>query len=295
MKLLEALKGRLTYLVLGASVIGVIGYEWHQIRASSVIPVAAAEPKAGERRILAEGRVVAYPGGEVTLAAELPGKLVKLGVKERDRVKQGDVVAELDVEEQLAALTEANARVRESDSDILYLGKEKERSELLFGQRVVAEAERDRSTHAARSAERRRASLLAGAARIRTVIEKSKIATPRSGVVTARFVDEGEMVHAGQPLLTVVDLDARRIEAEVGEFDAGRVRVGQTAKIRAEGYANQVWSARVEEIPDVVVPRSLRPLDPASPVDTRVLLVKLALAEALPLKLGQRVEVDIQP
>jgi RND family efflux transporter MFP subunit len=295
MKVLEALKGRLTYLALGASVLGVVAYEWHQIRASSVIPVALAEPKSSERRILAEGRVVAYPGGEVTLAAELAGKLVKLDVKERDRVKQGDVVAELDVEEQLAALTEANARVREADGDILYLGKEKDRSELLFVQRVVAEAERDRSTHAARNAERRRASLLAGAARIRTLIEKSKIRTPRSGVVTARFVDAGEMVHAGEALLTVVDLDARRIEAEVGEFDAGRVRLGQTAKIRAEGYANQVWTARVEEIPDVVVSRGLRPLDPASPVDTRVLLVKLALAEPLPLKLGQRVEVDIQP
>jgi RND family efflux transporter MFP subunit len=295
MNIPEIFRGKLTYLVLGASVLGVAGYEWHQIRKSSVIPTAAAQPKPSERRILAEGRVAPYPGGEITLAAELSGKLVELAVKERDRVKQGDVIAEIDVDEQLAALGEATARVREAESDISYLAKERDRSELLFGQHVVAEAERDRSLHAARSAERRRASLLAGASRIKTVLDKSKVVTPRAGVITARYADAGEMVSAGQPLVTVVDLDALRIEAEIGEFDSGRVRLGAAAKIRAEGYPEKTWQAVVEEIPDVVVPRSLRPLDPASPVDTRVLLVKLGLREKLPLKLGQRVEVDLEP
>ena len=295
MKIFQALKGRLTYLVLAASVLGVVGYEWHELEKRSVIPTAAAQPKPGARRILAEGRVATYPGGEVTLAAELSGKLVELDVKERDRVKQGDVIATIDVDEQLAALGEANARVREADSDIAYLAKERERSELLFGQHVVAEAERDRSQHAARNAERRRASLVAGATRIKSVLDKSKVITPRAGVITARFADPGEMVSAGQPLVTVVDLDGLRIEAEIGEFDSGRVRLGAIAKIRAEGYPDKAWQAVVEEIPDVVVPRSLRPLDPASPVDTRVLLVKLKLSQRLPLKLGQRVEVDLEP
>jgi HlyD family secretion protein len=41
------------------------------------------------------------------------------------------------------------------------------------------------------------------------------------------------------------------------------------------------------------VPRALRTLDPSRPVDTRVLVVKVALTEPVPLKLGQRVEVEI--
>jgi hypothetical protein len=41
------------------------------------------------------------------------------------------------------------------------------------------------------------------------------------------------------------------------------------------------------------VPRSLKPLDPSRPVDTRVLIVKVALNEPVPLKLGQRVEVEL--
>jgi multidrug resistance efflux pump len=84
-----------------------------------------------------------------------------------------------------------------------------------------------------------------------------------------------------------------RIEAEVDEFDAGRVALGSEVNVRAEGYDNQQWRGRVEEIPDAVVQRKLKPQDPGKPTDTRVLLVKVELLEPTPLKLGQRVEVDI--
>ena len=50
----------------------------------------------------------------------------------------------------------------------------------------------------------------------------------------------------------------------------------------------------IEEIPDSVVNRRLKPQDPSKPIDTRVLLVKVAFAEETPLKLGQRVEVKIE-
>ena len=53
------------------------------------------------------------------------------------------------------------------------------------------------------------------------------------------------------------------------------------------------WCAPPEEIPDAVSARQLRPQDPGRPSDTRVLLVKVAAREPLPLKLGQRAEVEI--
>lgn len=43
-----------------------------------------------------------------------------------------------------------------------------------------------------------------------------------------------------------------------------------------------------------VTSRRLNPPDPSKPIDTRVLLVKVAFAESAPLKLGQRVEVAFE-
>ena len=65
------------------------------------------------------------------------------------------------------------------------------------------------------------------------------------------------------------------------------------ATITAEGYPGPGWRGRVEEVADAVVPRRTRPEDPGRPADTRVLLVRIAFLKTTPLKLGQRVEVEI--
>ena len=65
------------------------------------------------------------------------------------------------------------------------------------------------------------------------------------------------------------------------------------ATITAEGYPGRRWRGEVEEIADAVVARQTRPEDPGRPADTRVLLVRVAFREPNPLKLGQRVEVEI--
>ncbi|HEU5076376.1 MAG TPA: efflux RND transporter periplasmic adaptor subunit [Polyangiaceae bacterium] len=293
MKIVEKLKQRFIYLLLIGALVAVAGHEWRLFQQGKVIAVAAAKPPPPPGPIVAEGRVSTHPGGEVTIAAEFPGKLAAMHVLERDRVTAGMVLAELDIVEERAALDEAWARVREVDSELEYLKKEERRSQLLYGGHVVAEAEHARAAQAVQNATRRKLSLLAAAARISKHIEKARIVAPRSGVVTSRRADAGEMVDAGEPLLTIANLDELRIEAEIGEFDTAHVRLGARATITAEGYGQRTWHAKVQEIPDTVVPRQLKPLDPASPVDTRVLLVKLAPTEKLPFKLGQRVEVTI--
>ena len=209
-------------------------------------------------------------------------------------MKAGETLAEVDVKEQRAALAEAWSRVKEADSDIAYFKREQGRSQQLFAQNAVAQAALDKSVHDSDNAERRRGSLIASTTRLKAELDKSAVVAPIDGTVTHRFVNAGEFVNAGAPLVTVADLSRLRVEAEVGEFDAGRVRVGAVATIRAEGYEGKSWRASVEEIPDQVVPRQLRPLDPSRPVDTRVLLVKVRPSEPLPLRLGQRVEVEIE-
>jgi RND family efflux transporter MFP subunit len=293
MSFMQRVKSHVSTLVLGSLLAGVAAYEWKQAKAGEVISTAQAKAGAkAAQNVLAEGRVAVPVGGEITVGAELNGKLVRLLVKEQAQVKAGDVLAEVDVREQQAALTEAWARVKEAGADVDYSARERKRSQQLWNSNVVAQASLDRSVHDATLAQGRRASLLAGAARISANIAKSKIVAPIDGTVTERFADVGEMVAAGSPLLTLTDLTHLRVEAEVGEFDVARVRLGAEVMIRAEGFS-QHWAGKVVEIPDRVVPRSLKPLDPSRPVDTRVLIVKVELSEPVPLKLGQRVEVEV--
>lgn len=254
---------------------------------------APATPSDTER-VVAEGRLVAYPGAEVVVATELPGMVVRLLVDEKDRVRKGQVLAELRADDLRAELSEARARVDEAEADIRFAEVDLGRAERLLAEKVGTQEVADRARRNRDAAFARRETALASASRIQAVLAKTRIVSPIEGVVIVRSVQPGEHVEAGEPLVTIANLDRTRVEAEVDEFDAGRVVLGAPVQVTAEGYTGESWPARIEEIPDAVVPRRLKPQDPGRPSDTRVLLVKIALDGKTPLKLGQRVEVEIR-
>jgi RND family efflux transporter MFP subunit len=259
-------------------------------------PSGAARPlavPATVSRVVAEGRVSAYPGREVVVGTDFPGRLERVAVEEKQRVRKGDLLAEVDATEERAALAEAKARVAEADADVRLAETEIARARQLWEAKVgtrqaVDRAERDRDAARARH-ETARAQVEALSARI----AKARVVAPISGVVLAKHVSTGETVERGARIATVADIDRLRVEAEVDEADAGRIRLGAPVVVRAEGES-ATWPGTVAEIPDSVTGRKTKPQDPARPSDTRVLLVKVALAGHEGLQLGRRVDLEIE-
>jgi multidrug resistance efflux pump len=143
------------------------------------------------------------------------------------------------------------------------------------------------------AARARRDSARAAVIRLEAEASKYRILAPIDGVVIARRADPGETVAAATPLLTIADLSRLRVEAEIDEFDIPRLVPGTRVTITAEGYGAQHWEGEVEEIADIVIGRQTRPEDPSRPTDTRILPIKVKLSEPTPLKLGQRVDVQV--
>jgi HlyD family secretion protein len=289
-----------TRIVLPAVGILLFGFMVFQAKTSGVSamnsPNAALKGiKAPERalRISAEGRVSTYPGGQVTVASDTAGTILRLLVDEKSQVRQGDIIAEVRAEDLRAAIGQARARVDESKADMRLFETEAHRADSLYDSRVGTKQAVDRSRRDLEAAIARHDTSLADVRRLEALLAKTVLRAPISGVITERHVHQGESVKEQSPVVTIADLKKMRIEAEVDEFDAGRVAVGADVTVKAEGYDGQQWRGRVEEIPDSVVSRRLKPEDPGRPTDTRVLLVKIALEEKTPLKLGQRVEVEI--
>jgi RND family efflux transporter MFP subunit len=277
-------------IVIGLGLVGALVAQARQ-RAGATTP--DPRPIAAASGVRAEGRLTTYPGGEVTVAAEYPGTIVELRVAEKSVVKKGDVIATIRADDERAALAASHARIDEAQADVKFLESEVGRQEQLAKMDGTTPQAVERAGHDRDAARARLSAATAEQKRLAAVVRKTRILAPISGVVVLRNVDAGETVSAGAPLVTIADLSRRRIEAEVDEFDAGRVQTGSHVRISAEGWAGS-WRGTVEEIPDAVQPRRLKPNDPGRPSDTRVLLVKVALDEKTPLKLGQRVEVEIQ-
>lgn len=262
---------------------------------ASAQAVRAVAEQSSRQDIRAEGWVVTYPGSDVIVGTDVQGTVVRLNAEEKQFVSRGQLVAELRADEDHAALDEARARVREADADRGLYDVEVRRAQTLFDEKVGTKQALDRAIRDRDAAIARGQTAAATVARLEATLRKKQIYAPISGMVMKRLVQPGETVKEGSQIIRLADIRHVRIEAEVDEFDSGKVRVGSPVIIKAEGFDGQQWRGRVEEIPDSVVGRELKPQDPAKPIDTRVLLVKVAILDKTPLKLGQKVEVAIAP
>jgi len=272
---------------------GFLAYEAKRSSVAQAAPEQQRAPAAQSKGVFAEGRIVAAAGGEVTISAEVGGRIIKLLAAERESVKAGQVLVELSASDRQAELVEARARLSEANVELAFLQREFTRAGSLAARGAVPESQLDRARYDAELAKARTHTLAAGIARLKDSIDKATVTAPQDGVVTVQHADQGEVITPGAPLLTIVDLSQVRIEVEVGEFDIPRVKLGDVAIVRAEGYEGQTLRGEVVEIPQWVTSRRLKPLDPGRPTDTRILPVKVSLPPGHPFKLGQRVEVEI--
>jgi RND family efflux transporter MFP subunit len=263
--------------------------------AGSRATIGAGEVTPAASGVAAEGRVVAYPGAEVKVGAERPGRLVRVLVEEGQVVRRGDLLAEIDSDELRAARAEARARLLEAEAEARLAEANLARRQRLHEERIVAASDLDQATRDLDTARARVETARATLARCEAQLAKSHIAAPISGTVTARKVDAGQMVETGDQAFTIADLSRLRIEGEAHEADAGAVALGADVTITADGFPGHAWRGRVEEIPDSVTLRRLKPQDPSRPTDVRVLAVKVAFAEPVPLKLGTTVDLRIAP
>ncbi|HXK10473.1 MAG TPA: efflux RND transporter periplasmic adaptor subunit [Vicinamibacteria bacterium] len=268
-----------------------------QARGSLPPAAAAAATRAAAvvtaHGIAAEGRVVAYPGAEVKVGAERAGRLVRVLVSEGQVVRRGQLLAEIDSDELRATVDEDRARIAEAEAEGRLAEANLARRQRLAEERIVAANDLDQATRDVETARARVETARAAVVRDEALLAKSRIAAPIAGTVIARSVDAGQMVASGDHAFTVADLGRIRIEGEAHEADAGAVALGADVTISADGYPGRSWRGRVEEIPDSVTLRRIKPQDPSRPTDARVLAVKVAFAEPTPLKLGTTVDLRI--
>jgi RND family efflux transporter MFP subunit len=278
------------WVAAGAAILGVTIAQ--SIQANG--PVAESAPLSAAVLIAAEGRVAAYPGAEVRLRAELPGRLVQVLFQEQQLVAQGDLLAQVDPEEAQAAIAEVLARISEAEAEIHLAEANLERRRALVAEQIATRHDLDQSIRDLDVARARLETARAERSRLKVRLRQTRIVAPLDGTITDRSIDTGEFVEHGDPIATITDLSRLRIEAEADEADAASLAVGARVKITAHGYPDRSWSGSVEEVSDTVTLRKLKPQDPGRPTDTRILGIKVAFTEPSPLKLGTTVELRIE-
>jgi HlyD family secretion protein len=124
-------------------------------------------------------------------------------------------------------------------------------------------------------------------------LEKTQIRAPSDGVVLRVDAKNGELAvpAAGPAIMSIGDVSALRVRAEVNEQDLGRIRVGQAVLVRAGAFHGREFDGRVASIARVVGPSRINSGDPRKFSDVDVLEVLVDLPNPGPLVVGEQVDV----
>lgn len=85
---------------------------------------------------------------------------------------------------------------------------------------------------------------------VKTRVEDRTIRAPLDGTILSKFVEEGETVGAGSPLLTAADLGHPWIRVYVPEEEIGRVKLGQNARVYVDSMPGRAFPGKVVQIND---------------------------------------------
>jgi len=99
----------------------------------------------------------------------------------------------------------------------------------------------------------------------------SRVIAPVAGVVGKRSVEVGQLVQAGQPLMTVVPMEDVWVTANLKETDISRIRTGAEVEFTVDGYPGRTFKGTVESLsPATGAKFSLLPPDNATGNFTKV-------------------------
>jgi HlyD family secretion protein len=209
------------------------------------------------------------PTNQVDLGSELSGTVEKVLVDENDRVKRGQVLAQLDlsklndqVTKSRAAVSSAQAGVAQMKATVAEsrasLARLRQVSELSGG-KVPSKSEMEAAEAAALRAEANeanaQASVSQAAASLKsdlTNISKATMRSPINGIVLARKVEPGQTVAASlqTPVLFTLaeDLTQMELQVDVDEADVGQVKSNQSAYFTVDAWPGRKYPAKVTRV-----------------------------------------------
>ncbi len=188
----------------------------------------------------------------VNVGTQVSGTVRRIYADFNQRVKAGEVLAELDPALFQAALAQSTANLANAQAQLNLAEANAVRMETLFKQEYVSRQELDQALAARAQAAAQVRLARAQVTRDQTNLGFSIIRSPVDGTVINRQVDVGQTVAASfqTPTLFQIgkDLTRMQIDSTVSEADIGQIKVGQPVKFRVDAFPDTEYSGAVRQV-----------------------------------------------
>ena len=154
----------------------------------------------------------------VNVSSEVPGRIIRIPVKEGQMVNRGQLIAQLDMESTQKQMDELETAL--SLAETVY-----ERQSRLWDQKIGSEIQ---FLEAKNNKERIEKSI----ASLEAQLKRAYIYAPTSGVIEQMRAEEGEYASPGLPIVTIVNISKLKVSADVPETYVGTVKKGEKVLIK---------------------------------------------------------------
>jgi HlyD family secretion protein len=227
------------------------------------------EVTAGPLTVTVTATGTLKPTNQVDVGSELSGIIKTVEVQYNDRVKVGQVLANLDASRYEAQVNQSKASLESAKAQVLNAEATEKETRIKLdrlkevwetsGGKVPSKTDLDAAEAAL---QRARASVATAKAQVsqaqatleenQTNMSKLVIRSPVNGIVLSREVEPGQTVAASfqAPVLFTLAEDLSRMElyVDVDEADVGQVKEGQEATFTVYGYPDKGFEARITQV-----------------------------------------------
>lgn len=234
-------------------VVGVVGYFYikPKIEAKNIEYTYTSLQKGDiEASVSSTGTLEAI--NTVDVGTQISGTIAKIYVDFNDRIKAGQLLAEMDMKMLNTSLQSAKANLAVSQAQLNQVEDQYKRNKVLFDKGVIAEQEYNNSKYSYEQAKSAKEATLAALTKSQVNIEYAKITSPINGIIIEKTVDEGQTVAASfsTPTMFVIaeDLSKMQILADVDESDIGYIKDSMQVRFTIQTYPEKDFFGKVSQI-----------------------------------------------
>ena len=197
-----------------------------------IVTTAVAKKSAWETTLHSVGSLVAVQG--VTVAAELPGKVVNISFESGTKVHTGDLLFKQDTSTEEAQLRSAEAQVMLAQSNYT-------RIQQLLAKNVIAQSEFD-NADAQLKANKAQADV------IRSSIAKKTIHAPFNGRLGIRLINLGEILKEGTLVVSLQNLDPIFANFQLPQHQLSKLKPGYQVRVTSDALGDVTIEGKITAI-----------------------------------------------
>ena len=221
------------------------------------------------------------PEKEVKISADVSGEITQLPIKEGTKVKEGDLLVQINPDEYEAAverakaslnnaranLANAKAQLTQAKAQLENAKQAYDRNKQLYEKDAIAEAEFEQiaseyntqkaQVEASRqTVEASRYNVESAKANLNEAqdqLDKTQIYAPTEGTISSLSVEKGERVVGtrqmeGTEIMRIADLKKMQLLVEVNENDIIQIHEGDTAEVEVDAFVNRTFEGIVSHV-----------------------------------------------